>query len=84
MPMNGTAIAPTSDALTTRTSTTTRTNITAHESRIPQASASPSPAAPASRLRRANESVTAVDETNPPVTPVSAAPRPVPSQRVAM
>ena len=36
-----------------------------------------------SRLRRAKESVTAVEETRPPVMPVSAVPRPAPSQRVA-
>ena len=50
---------------------------------MPQARASCSPPARDSRLRRANESVTAVEETKPPVSPVRAAPRPVPSQRVA-
>ena len=55
--------------------------MTAQASRMPQASAAA--AAGSSRLRRANESVTAVEETSPPVMPVSAVPRPAPSQRVA-
>ena len=67
--------------MTASTMTSTRANITAQASRMPQARAAA--AAGSFRLRRAKESVTAVEETSPPEIPVSAVPRPEPSHRVA-
>ena len=81
MAATGGSSGRTRSALTASTRTRTRPNITAQASRMPQASAGPAPGS--SRPRRANDRVTAVDDTSPPVMPVSAVPRPAPSQRVA-
>ena len=78
---NGTSTWVISARLTIATSTMTRANITIQESRMPQASAVAS--CGFSRASFENESVTAVDETSPPVKPVRAAPRVGPSQRVS-
>ena len=56
--------------------------MTVHARSSPAASALTLPP-PSSRLRFANDSVTAVDETSPPVRPVTAVPRLGPSMRVA-
>jgi hypothetical protein len=74
---------PRSEGFTTSTSITIRPNITPPATRMPQASAAAAPARASSRLRRAKASVTAVEETSPPLSPVRAAPRLWPSQRVA-
>src|SRR5690349_7214787 len=70
---NGTSTWVISARLTIATSTMTRANITIQESRMPQASAVAS--CGFSRASFENESVTAVDETSPPVKPVRASPR---------
>lgn len=54
--------------------------MTAHDSKMPQASAGVFSGV--SRASLANDKVTAVDDTRPPVTPVSAVPRAGPSTRV--
>ncbi len=66
---------------TTATSTMTRTNMTAQASRMPQVSAAAF--CGLSRPSLANDKVTAVDDTRPPVNPVSAVPRAGPSMRVS-
>src|SRR5262249_12498614 len=76
---NGTNTRATSARFTTSTSTITRPNM------MHQASSKPHPRVQAvavrlsSRLWRANESVTAVDETRPPVTPGKTIPLPAPN-----
>ena len=50
---------------------------------MPAASVSLDPAPRSTLLWRAKDSVTAVDDTRPPVTPVTSAPRALPSQRTA-
>ncbi len=79
----GSATGQSMSRFSTAAKTTTRTHITTQASRMPLARAYETPRPDSSRLRFANDSVTAVDDTRPPVKPVSAAPRSVPSQRVA-
>jgi hypothetical protein len=69
--------------LTIATVSTTRANIIIHASRMPAASASLAGAVRSVRLWRAKLRLTAVDDTSPPVRPVMAVPRALPSQRTA-
>ncbi len=68
---------------TTSTSTTTRAKLTVQASRMPLTMAELAAAYCGSWLCRENDRVTAVDETRPPVNPVSGMPRCVPSIRVS-
>ena len=83
MAASGAASAGSRSRFTTSTMTMTRTNITVHASRMPLASAGAADAYAGSRLCFENASVTAVEDTRPPVSPVSGMPRCVPSSRVA-